>query len=145
MREKMPHVLREPQDPEGNRGAKAQKAQKLTADSRRFTQMETKRNPFKNITAEASLDWARDPELVEGQRAQRIIFCLSGDDDKQKPFPIRSVSFCPIVVSRLGKKGFPQRTLRLCGEMSESLSAIIGENLRLKLFAGLTSWRENRC
>jgi len=112
--------------------AKAQNAQKLTADSRRFTQMETKRNPFKNITAET-------------QRAQRIIFCLSGDDDKQKPFPIKSVSFCPIVVSRLGKKGFPQRTLRLCGEMSESLSAIIGENLRLKLFAGLTSWRENRC
>ncbi len=35
---------------------------------------------------------------------------------------------------------FPWRTLRLCGEMSESLSAIIGENLRLKLFAGLASW-----
>jgi len=105
--------------------AKAQNAQKLTADSRRFTQMETKRNPFKNITAET-------------QRAQRIIFCLSGDDDKQKPFPIKSVSFCPIVVSRLGKKGFPQRTLRLCGEMSESLSAIIGENLRLN---SLQSWR----
>ncbi len=96
--------------------------------------MDTERNPFKNITAEASLDWARDPELVEGQRAQRIIFCLSGDDDKQKPFPIKSVCFCPIVVSRLGKKGFPQRTqrtLRLCGEISEFLSAIIGENLRL--------------
>jgi hypothetical protein len=116
MREKMPH-------------AKVRNAQKLTADSRRFTQMETKRNPFKNITAEA-------------QRAQRIIFCLSGDDDKQKPFPIRSVSFCPIGRRRLGKKGFPQRTLRLCGEMSESLSAIIGEYLRLKLFAGLASWRE---
>ncbi len=120
----MPHVLREPQDPEGNRGAKVRNAQKLTADSRRFTQMETKRNPFKNITPEA------------------ICFCLSGDDDKQKPFPIRSVSFCPIVVSRLGKKGFPQRTLRLCGEMSESLSAIIGENLRLKLFASFASWGE---
>jgi len=38
------------------------------------------------VTAETSLDWARDPEPVEGQRAQRIPFCLSGDDDKQKPF-----------------------------------------------------------
>jgi len=30
----------------------------------------------------------------------------------------------------IGQKFFPLRTLRLCGEMSESLSAIIGENLR---------------
>jgi len=29
--------------------------------------------------------------------------------------------------------------------MSEALSAIIGENLRLKLFAGLASWREKLC
>ena len=57
----------------------------------------------------------------ETQRMQRLLlFLLSGDDDKQKPFPIRSVSFCPIVVSRLGKKVFPLRTLRLYGEMSES-------------------------
>ncbi len=32
---------------------------------------------------------------------------------------------------------FASGALRLCGEMSESLSARIGENLRLTLFAGL--------
>jgi hypothetical protein len=40
--------------------------------------MDAEGNPFKNITAEASLDWARDPELVEGQRAQRIKFLFVG-------------------------------------------------------------------
>jgi len=48
------------------------------AINRRFTQMDAEGNPFKNITAEASLDWARDPELVEGQRAQRIKFLFVG-------------------------------------------------------------------
>ncbi len=86
---------------------------------RRFTQMDTERNPFKNITAEA-------------QRAQRNNFLFVGRRRQTKNIPqIRAKSFCPIVVSRLGKMGFPQRTLRLCGEMSESLSAIIGVNLRL--------------
>jgi len=36
-------------------------------------------------------------------------------------------------------KGFPQRTLRLCGEMSESLSVIICVNLRLIAFEALRS------
>ncbi len=45
--------------------AKTPNAQKLTADSRRFTQMDTERNPFKNCTAEA-------------QRAQRIKFLFVG-------------------------------------------------------------------
>ncbi|MEE8257944.1 MAG: hypothetical protein V3R60_08665, partial [Acidobacteriota bacterium] len=35
------------------------------------------------------------------------------------------------------RKGIFSRVLRLCGEMSKFLSAIIGENLRLNLFAGL--------
>jgi len=99
--------------------------------------MDAERNPFKNITAEASLDWARDPELVEGQRAQRIKFFVCRETTTNKNVPqIRAVSFCPIVVSRLGKKEFPQRTLRLCGEMSESLSARIGVNLRLMTLCG---------
>jgi hypothetical protein len=51
---------------------------------RRFTQMDTERNPFKNITAEASLDWARDPELVEGQRAQRISFFVCRETTTNK-------------------------------------------------------------
>ncbi len=94
-----------------------------------------KKGIFKNITAEASLDWARDPELVEGQRAQRINFFVCRETTTNKNITqFRALSFCPIVVSRLGKRGFPQRTLRLCGEMSESLSAIIDENLRLKIF-----------
>ncbi len=60
------------------------------AINRRFTQMDTERNPFKDITAEA----------------QRIKFFLSRDDDKQNITQIRAVSFCPIVVSRLGKRDF---------------------------------------
>ncbi len=81
--------------------------------------MDTERNPFKNITAEAL-------------RAQRINFFVCRETTTNKNIPqFRAKSFCPIVVSRLGKKGFPQRTLRLCGEMSESLSARISENLRL--------------
>jgi len=101
--------------------------------------MDTEKNPFKNITAETSLDWARDLEPVERQRAQRIIFFCRETTTNKNIAQIRAESFCPIVVSRLGKMGFPQRTLRLCGEMTESLSAKIGENLRLKFFA---SWRE---
>ncbi len=58
----------------------------LTADSRRFTQMDTERNPFKNITAEASLDDARDPEPVEGQRSQRINFLFVGRRRQTKTF-----------------------------------------------------------
>jgi len=48
--------------------------------------MDTERNLFKNITAEASLDWARDPELVEGQRAQRIRFLFVGKRRQTKTF-----------------------------------------------------------
>ena len=114
--------------------------------------MDTERNPFKNITAEASLDWARDPELVEGQRAQRIKFLFVGRRRQTKHYSNQSYKFLPNHRLPIGQKGFPQRTLwfdrahhpefvegRLCGEMSESLSAIIGENLRLITLCGLGS------
>jgi hypothetical protein len=65
------------------------------------------------------------------QRAQKISFCLSGDDDKQKHSSNESWKLMPNRRLPIGQKGFPQRTLRLCGEKYESLSAIIGENLRL--------------
>jgi len=102
--------------------------------------MDTERNPFKNITAEASLDWARDPELVEGQRAQRIKFLFVGRRRQIKTLLKLKLKFLPNRRLPIGQKFFPLRTLRLCGEMSESSSAIIGENLRLKLFAGLAFW-----
>jgi len=86
--------------------------------------MDTDRNPFKNITAEA-------------QRAQRIKFLFVGRRRQTKTFFKLELEVLPNRRLPIGQKGFPQRTLRLCGEMSESLSAIIGENLRLKLFAGL--------
>jgi len=101
--------------------AKTQNAQKLTADSRRFTQMDTERNPFKNITAEA-------------QRAQRIKFLFVGRPRQTKHYSNQSCKFLPNCHLPIGQKGFP---LRLCGEMSEFLSAIIGENLRLRLFPDL--------
>jgi hypothetical protein len=110
--------------------------------------MDTERTPFKAITAEASLDWARDPELVEGQRAQivSIFVCREPTTNKNIAF-LKTRSFAQSS-SPDWAKILPQRTLwfdrahhpefvegRLCGEMSESLSAIIGENLRLKLIS----------
>ncbi len=104
--------------------------------------MNTEGNPFKNITAEASLDWARGPELVEGQRAQRINFLFVGRRRQTKTSLKLEFKFLPNRRLPIGQNFLPQRTLRLCGEMSESLSARIGENLRLKLFASFASWRE---
>ncbi len=54
--------------------AKMQNARKLTADPRRFTRIDTERNPFMNITAEAPFDGLRVVSIVEPQRAQRIKF-----------------------------------------------------------------------
>ncbi len=48
---------------------------------------------------------------------RELVFCLSGDDDKQK-----GKRFCPIGVSRLGKI--------LPSALKSSLSAKIGVNLR---------------
>ncbi len=104
--------------------------------------MDTERNPFKNIIAEA-------------QRAQRINFLIVGRRRQTKTSLTLELKILPNRRLPIGQKGFPQRTLRLCGEMSESLSARIGENLRLKLFASLAQprlirhlaefWRENHC
>ena len=77
--------------------------------------MDIGRNPFKNITAEA----------------QRIKFLFVGRRRQTKHYSNQSCKFLPNRRLPIGQKGLPQRTLRLCGEMSESLSAIIGENLRL--------------
>ena len=60
---------------------------------RRFTQIDTERKPCKNL-----------PQRRRGRR--ELNFCLSGDDDKQNISQIRAKSFCPIVVSRLGKSDF---------------------------------------
>jgi len=86
--------------------------------------MDTDRNPFKNITAEA-------------QRAQRINVLFVGRRRQTKTFLKLELKFLPNRRLPIGQKGVPLRTLRLCGEMSESLSALIGVNLRLKLFADL--------
>ena len=102
---------------------KMENAQKLTADLRRFTLMDTERNPFKNITAEA-------------QRTQRINFLFVGRRRQTKTLLKLELNCLPNRRLPIGQKGFPQRTLRLCGEMSESLSARIGENLRLKTLLG---------
>ncbi len=46
--------------------------------------------------------------------------------------PWHTLRLCASHLMRDRPKNFsPQRTLRLCGEISESESAIIGENLRL--------------
>jgi len=74
-------------------GAKTQSTKRqrlLTADLRRWTQEEI---PLGIL-----------PQRRRGRR--ELNFCLSGDDDKQKHYSIRVVSFCPIVVSRLGKRDF---------------------------------------
>ena len=58
------------------------------------------------------------------QRPRDRVFCLSGDDDKQK-----GELFCPIAVSRLGKNS---SLCDLCASaVSKSLSAFICENLPL--------------
>jgi len=98
---------------------RAKRQKLLTADLRRWTQKEI---PLRIL-----------PQRRSGRR--ELNFCLSGDDDKQKHSSNQSYKFLPNRCLPIGHKGFPERTLRLCGEMSESLSAIIGENLRLKFFA----------
>jgi len=75
----------------------SRKGTKHSEINRRFTQMDTERNPLKNITAEAQ----------RAQRAQRINFLFVGRRRQTKNIPqIRAKSFCLIVVSRLGKRDF---------------------------------------
>ncbi len=97
--------------------------------------MDTERNPFKAITAEASLDWARDPELVEGRRAQIVSIFVCREPTTNKNIALLKTRSFAQSSSPDWAKILPQRTLLFCGEMSESLSAIIGENLRLKLIS----------
>jgi len=74
--------------------------------NRRFTQMDTDKEFFKSITAETQSTQRQTPRILNRRLAQinadgdsiELVFCLSGDDDKQK-----GKLFCPIVVSRLGK------------------------------------------
>jgi len=71
------------------------------------------------------------------KRPQRIKILFVGRRRQTKHYSNQTCKFLPNRRLPIGQNFLPQRTLRLCGEMSESLSAIIGENLRLKLFAGL--------
>ncbi len=80
--------------------------------------MDTERNPFKNITAES-------------QRTQRIKFLFVGRRRQTKTLLKLELKVLPNRRLPIGRKEFPQRTLRLCGEVSEFLSRRIGENLRL--------------
>jgi len=126
--------------------------------------MDTERNLFKNITAEAQreqnnlcdpcvLGTNSDPNFVTfvifvvtnclttkdakytkeeiQKRAQRIKILFVGRRRQTKHYSNQSYKFLPNRRLPIGQKGLPQRALRLCGEMSESLSASIGENLRL--------------
>jgi len=87
---------------------------------RKARQVWRKKEIFKNITAEA-------------QRAQRINFLFVERRRQTKTFFKLELEVLPNRRLPIGQKEFPQRTLRLCGEMSESLSALIGVNLRLVL------------
>jgi len=103
---------------------KAASSKTLKAINRRFTQMDKKETPLRVL-----------PQRRRGRR--ELNFCLSGDDDKQNITQIRAVSFCPIVVSRLGKRDFLSVLCVSAVKTSESLSAKIGENLRLLTLCGL--------
>ncbi len=74
--------------------AKPENAQKLTADSRRFTQMDTERNPFKNITAEA-------------QRSQRIAFFVCRETTTNKNMTLLKLGILPNRRLPIGQKFLP--------------------------------------
>ena len=88
----------------------------------KFTLMDTEKIPIKSITAEA-------------QRAQRINFLFVGRRRQTKTFLKLELKILPNRRLPIGQKRFPQRTLRLCGELSESLSALICVDLRLSFFS----------
>jgi len=74
---------------------------------------------------------------AETQRAQRINFLFVGRRRQTKTFLKLELKVFAQSSFPDWAKGLPQRTQRLCGEMSESLSARIGENLRLITLCGL--------
>jgi len=111
-------VLREPQDPEGNRGAKTQSEQKLTDDSRRFTQIRIR--TFHR----------RDAEFAE-----EIPFAQSGDDDWAKAY---SSNLSNVFVCRRLPTNKKLVLCALCGNILKGLFFCV--HLRWKPFAGLASW-----
>ncbi len=74
-----------------------------------------------------------DMFTAEAQRAQRNKFLFVGRRRQTKTLLNLELEVLPNRRLPIGQMGFPQRTLRLCGEISESLSALIGVNLRLVL------------
>ena len=68
--------------------------------------MDTDKDFFKNHTAETQSTQRKTQRILNRRFTQinadgdsrEFVFCLSGDDDKQK-----GKFFCPIAVSRLGK------------------------------------------
>ena len=92
-------------------------------------QMDRDRNPFRKITAEA-------------QRAQRFNFLFVGRRRQTKTLFKLELKFLPNRHLPIRQKGFPQRTPRLCGEISESLSALICVDLRLSFFSLAEYWED---
>jgi len=105
-------------------------------------------SPSRTITGYLTADFRGFSQMgISDDRLRRLrdrVFCLSGDDDKQKGSP-RGVDartpqgklFCPIAVSRLGKNS---SLCDLCASaVSKSFSAFIGVNLRLVCL--LQTWR----
>ncbi len=72
--------------------------------------MDTERNLFKKITAEAPFDGLRVVSRVEPQRAQRINCVFVGRRRQTKTLLKLELKFLPNRRLPIGQKGFPQRT-----------------------------------
>ncbi len=81
--------------------------------------MDTERKPFKNLTAEAQ------------STLRENLLCPIGRRRLGNNPSFKKAMFLFVVVSRQTKKSISLRSLRLCGEMFDSSSALICENLRL--------------
>ncbi len=63
---------------------------------------------------------------------REILFCLSGDDDKQKEASLKNWSFCLIVIIRVGKYSYLSvLCVSAVRSFMKSLSVFICVNLRL--------------
>ncbi len=110
-------------------------AQSVKTFNRRFTRISADEDL---LTAEAQR--AQRNQLAVGTRQQESKYKRAVGKNqtpvsskKSTPPPGFLNSDLPTAYCYL-PTSFPQRTLRLCGEISESLSAIIGENLRLSSY-----------
>jgi hypothetical protein len=99
--------------------------------------MDTDKEIIKNLTAETQStmrqEFLPNRETTIGQKAwflRESCFCLSSSPDKQKKISLRPLWF-DLAHHPESIEG------RLRGEMSESLSARIGENRRLIKFKGV--------